>query len=113
MKVKAVADMLVTVSYEGYSSGQGAVVAMKGQKHGMVEGGLSVKNERVHRELERMGDEIGRKAAELEQIAAKYEQAVRQGLPGEPVTQEMLDNMEAWEQRRKRGLARSSLKENT
>ena len=103
-QVKAVADMMVTVAYEGFQS-QGAVpgvASMSGQKHGMVGGGLSVKDQRVHRDLERMGDEVGRKAMELQAIAAKYQRAVYEGLPGEPISQEMLENLEEWEKRRGR-----------
>ena len=101
-QLKAVAEMMTRFAYEGYSSGQGAVAVMSGQKHGMVGGGLSVKDARLHRELGQLRDEVGRKAMELKGIAGKYYRTIYEKSPGEPVTQEMLDNLEEWERDRER-----------
>jgi hypothetical protein len=97
--------MMIHVTYHGYRADAAevpGVVGSSGQKHGMIGGGVSVKDARLHRELERMSDEVGRKAAELKMIAGKYCRAIYEKDPGEPVTQEMLDNLEEWEKRRNR-----------
>lgn len=103
-QLKAVAEILMTFAYEGYRAESGAV-ASSGQKHGMIGGGLSVKDVRVHRELQQMRDDVGRKAAELRGIAGRYYRVVFDHAPQERVTDEMLAYVDEWEkdQQRKRG----------
>lgn len=104
-RLKAVAGRLTSLAYEGYSTSNPGFVSPPTSKHGMVEGCIEVKNERMHKELENLKHEADRVAREIDGIAGKYYRMVWDRSPAETVTDEQLKNLEEYEARRQ-GLTR-------
>jgi hypothetical protein len=101
-QLKAVAEMMFAVAYHGYSSGTGGVVEIPGGKHNMVRGGLSIKDARVHKELQRLKADVEIQKQAVKVLTGKYYRVVFDRAPGEPVTDEWLEYLEEWEKRRRR-----------
>lgn len=73
-----------------------------GQKHGMVEGGISVKNAWAHKELQKLKRDVGRQARAVDGLAGKYHRVIWDRSPAEPITEEQLQYLEVYEARRKK-----------
>lgn len=101
-KAEAVAAMLGTVAYEGYASGSAGVVSSGAQRHGMVEGGVSVHVEWAHRELGAMKRRAAELAREIDEMTARHYRQVFDRCPAEPITALELRNLEEYERKRMR-----------
>lgn len=101
-RLESAEDSVALIAYNGYCSGSGSFVSPPTSKHGMVEGGIEVKNQRMYRELENLKREAAVKANEINEIADRYKQLVWSRSPEEPITEEQLEGLERYEKKRRR-----------